>query len=182
MLTTDISQLTYEPTLVLPVSERDHIWGRPGATDELVEYGDYECPFCAAAHPIVQEVKRIMGDRLAFVFRHFPLSNIHPHAHRAAEAAEAAGAQGKFWPMHDILFARQRHLEDRHLLSYADELGLDLRRVAAELASGVHRRRVDEDFRSGILSGVNGTPTFFVNGVRHNGGYDLRSLLAAFDQ
>jgi protein-disulfide isomerase len=180
-LTPDITLLTSEPTLVLPVSERDQILGSPNATDVLVEYGDYECPYCKAAHGVVKEVLRVMGDRLAFVFRHFPLSNVHPYAHQAAEAAEAAGAQGKFWPAHDLLFTQSPVLDMPHLLIYARELGLDVRRFVTELESGVHSRRVDEDFRSGILSGVNGTPTFFVNGVRHNGGYDLRSLLAAFD-
>jgi protein-disulfide isomerase len=167
------------PTLTPPVSDRDHILGRPGAPVTLVEYGDYECPYCAMAHPIVLEVVRQMGDDVRFVFRHFPLARIHPHAERAAEAAEAAGAQGRFWQMHDMLYTHQHALEDPDLLMYADALQLDVRRFAAELQGGVHMPRVRDDFVSGVRSGVNGTPTFFINGRRHDGGYELPTLLAA---
>jgi protein-disulfide isomerase len=174
-----ISQLTYAPSLVLPVSARDHILGRPDATNLLVEYGDYECPYCRAAQPEVETVVRTMGEDLALVFRHFPLSNIHPHAWKAAEAAEAAGAQGSFWEYHSLLFENQQALEVPELVSYAGGLDLDVVRFAAELAAAVHGPKVHEDFRSGILSGVNGTPTFFINGVRHDGGNDAASLLRA---
>lgn len=175
-----VSRLTYVPHLVLPVSDLDHMQGSLNATDTLVEYGDYECPYCRAAQPVVKEVQRLKGDSLAFVYRHFPLSNVHPHAHKAAEAAEAAAAQGRMWEMHDMLFDHQEALDEPHLLAYAEGLGLDVVRFATELSAAVHARRVDEHFRSGVLSGVNGTPTFFVNGIRHDGGYDVESLMSAF--
>jgi protein-disulfide isomerase len=174
-----VSSTLHEPRLTLPVSERDHVLGPATAAVTLVEYGDYECPYCGAAHPSVLQVRQTLGDDLRFAFRHFPLSQIHRHALPAAEAAEAAGAQGKFWEMHDLLFANQHALELDHLLGYAAALGLDLDRFALELAQHTHEPRIREDFMSGIRSGVNGTPTFFVNGVRHNGGYDPESLLAA---
>jgi protein-disulfide isomerase len=147
----------------------------------LTEYGDYECPYCGAAYPIVQKVRRALGPNLRFVFRHFPLSQAHPHAQRAAEAAEAAGAQGEFWKMHDLLFENQDALEDADLLRYAGALKLDADRFARELSAGVHSDRVRRDFRSGVRSGVNGTPTFFINGVRHDAPWDLPTLLAAVE-
>jgi protein-disulfide isomerase len=174
-----MSETLHRPQLTLPVSERDHVLGPETAPVTLVEYGDFECPFCGAAHPSVVQVRQTLGDELRFAFRHFPLSQIHPHALPAAEAAEAAGAQGKFWEMHDMLFANQRALGLDHLLGYAAALGLDLDRFALELEQHTHEPRIREDFMSGIRSGVNGTPTFFVNGVRHNGGYDPESLLLA---
>ena len=169
------------PRLVLPVGERDHIRGPVNAPLTLLEYGDFECPHCGAAHPIVEAVRRRMGRRLRFVFRHFPLANIHPHAEAAAEAAEAAGAQGKFWEMHDRLFEHQEALADEDLLAHADALGLDVERFAAELADGTYAPRVRQDFISGVRSGVNGTPTFYINDVRHDGSYDAASLLAALE-
>jgi protein-disulfide isomerase len=120
-----------------------------------------------------------MGDELRFAYRHFPLTQIHPHAQQAAEAAEAAAVQGRFWELHDLLFTHQDRLTLQDLLGYAAALGLDVPRYALELENHVHAPRVREDFLSGVRSGVNGTPTFFVNGVRHNGGYDLESLLEA---
>jgi protein-disulfide isomerase len=180
MVTRDtISMLTSAPRLVMPVSPRDHILGPIDARSVLVEYGDYECPFCRAAQPVVKAVKAAMGDEVALVFRHFPLSNIHPFAWKAAEAAEAAGAQGAFWEYHDTLFENQEALDVRSLVAYAQELGLDAHRFAEELASDLDAKRVHEDFRSGILSGVNGTPTFFVNGVRYDGGRDPKSMVLA---
>ena len=168
----------YRPQLVLPVSpERDHIRGPVGAPIVLLEYGDYECPFCGAAHPVVQELRRLMGNQMSLVYRHFPLTNVHPHAEPAAEAAEAAGAQGRFWAMHDMLFEHQDALEAEDLLAYAQAIGLDVQRFVRELADGTHRPRVREDFLSGVRSGVSGTPTFYVNGVRHEGPADLQSLL-----
>jgi protein-disulfide isomerase len=167
------------PRLTLPVSERDHVRGPATASMTLLEYGDYECRFCGAAHPVVNEVQRIMGAELAFAYRHFPLTQIHPRAYQAAEAAEAAGAQGRFWVMHDLLFVNQDRLGTQDLLAYAQALGLDLDRFAADLAEHAHAPKLREDYLSGVRSGVNGTPTFFINGVRHNGGYDLESLLAA---
>jgi protein-disulfide isomerase len=120
-----------------------------------------------------------MGDELRFAYRHFPLTQIHPHAQQAAEAAEAAAVQGRFWELHDLLFTHQDRLTLQDLLGYAAALRLDVPRYALELENHVHAPRVREDFLSGVRSGVNGTPTFFVNGVRHNGGYDLESLLEA---
>ena len=165
--------------LTQPVSERDHVQGPPTAPVTLVEYGDYECPYCGAAYPIVEEVKRRLGDRLRFVFRNFPLGNMHPHAEHAAEAAEAAGAQGKFWEMHDELYEHQRALDDEHLEGYAGAVGLDVERFDRDMEGQVYAGRVREDFMSGVRSGVNGTPTFFINGRRHDGSYDLETLLAA---
>jgi protein-disulfide isomerase len=164
----------------MPVSPtRDHIRGQRSAPVMLVEYGDYECPHCGQAHPIVQELLAQAGDVVSLCYRNFPLSQIHPHAFRAAEAAEAAGAQGRFWEMHDTLFENQDALEDEDLVAYAADLGLDLGRFQVELVKGVHAPRVHEDFASGVRSGVNGTPTFFVNGRRHDGPWDLDSLTAA---
>jgi protein-disulfide isomerase len=165
--------------LTQPVGERDHIQGPPTAPVTLVEYGDYECPYCGAAYPIVKEVKRRLGDRLRFVFRNFPLGNMHPHAEHAAEAAEAAAAQGKFWEMHDELYEHQRALDDEHLEGYAGAVGLDVERFDREMEDQLYAGRVREDFMSGVRSGVNGTPTFFINGVRHEGPWDEESLVAA---
>lgn len=167
--------------LTQPVSDRDHAIGPADAPVTLVEYGDYECPHCGRAFPIVQQVRRELGDRLRFAFRNFPLTQIHDHAELAAEVAEAAGAQGKFWPMHEWLFRHQFDLEGEVLLEGAGELGLDVTRIRRELADGTHRDRVREDFATGIRSGVNGTPTFFINGGRHDASFDLETLLAAIE-
>ena len=165
--------------LAPPVNAADHIQGPATAPVTLVEYGDYECPFCGQAHPIVKALRRHFGDRLRFAFRHFPLSQIHPHAYQAAEAAEAAGAQGRFWEMHDLLFEHQDRLGLRDLIGYAGALDLDLERFVADLRGHANAGRLREDFLSGVRSGVNGTPTFFVNGIRHDGGYDPEALLDA---
>lgn len=167
--------------LAPPVSERDHIQGPGTAAVTLVEYGDYECPFCGQAYPIVKEIQRRLGDQLRFVFRNFPLTQSHPHAEHAAEAAEAAGAQDRFWEMHDYLFEHQRALDDAHLLEYATALNLDQARFKHDLTTHTFADRVREDFRSGVRSGVNGTPTFFINGTRHDDSYDLETLLAAIE-
>ena len=168
------------PELTMPVTpDRDHVRGPADATAELVEYGDYECPFCAAAYPAVEDLLAGAGDAIRFAFRHFPMTTVHPHADRAAEAAEAAGAQGRFWPMHELLFANQDRLGDRDLLGYARILDLDVDRFAREMATRAHLDRVREDLMSGVRSGVNGTPTFFTNGVRHDGPHDARSLAEA---
>jgi protein-disulfide isomerase len=155
--------------LTPPVGESDHIAGPSDAPITLVEYGDYECPHCGRAYPIVKSAQRRLGSRLRFVFRTFPLAEAHPHAQHAAEAAEAAGAQGKFWEMHDMIFEHQDALEDEDLVEYAEALGLDTVRLARELLTGVYAKRVRADFRSGVRSGVNGTPTFFLNGLRYDG-------------
>ena len=168
-------------TLTVPVSDRDHGAGPDTAPITLVEYGDYECPHCGAAYPMVKELQRVLGDRLRFVFRNFPLTQIHPHAEHAAESAEAAGAQDRFWEMHDWLFEHQRHLADPQLVRAAESLGLDTARFQRELEDAAHQARVREDFMSGVRSGVNGTPTFFINGRRHDGSWDSAPLLAALE-
>jgi protein-disulfide isomerase len=165
--------------LALPIGGRDHMVGPPDAPAALVEYGDYQCPHCGMAHPVVKTILRHLGRNVCFAFRHFPLAEIHPYALPAAEAAEAAGAQGKFWEMHDLLYENQRALEDRDLLRYAEALDLDLTRFVTELAEHTWEPRVREDFMTGVRSGVNGTPTFFVNGVRHDGPWDAETLIDA---
>ena len=165
--------------LSVPVTRRDHIRGRFDAASTLVEYGDYECPACGAAEPLAQAIQAALGRQLRFVFRNFPLTNIHPHAEHAAEAAEAADAQKSFWEMHDTLFQNQMALEDEDLARYAVALGLDVDRFIEELMSGVYTPRVREDFRGGIKSGVNGTPTFFINGFRYDGPRDLETMIEA---
>jgi protein-disulfide isomerase len=175
-----MSTTEWEAVLATPVTEeRDHIQGPPDAPVTLLEYGDYECPYCGAAYPIIKDVQARMGDRLRFVFRNFPITTSHPHAEQAAEAAEAAGAQGRFWEMHDVLYENQKRLGDDDLRAYAQGIGLDLERFDKELAEHVHAPRVREDFMSGVRSGVNGTPTFFINGARYDDAYDVDTLLAA---
>jgi protein-disulfide isomerase len=164
--------------LSLPVSiKRDHIQGKSDARVTLVEYGDYECPYCGQAYMVVKEIQKQLKDQLRFVFRNFPLTQIHPHAQQTAEAAEAAGVQKKFWDMHDILYENQQALDYYHLVEYATILGLDIERFNNDLFSHVHAGRVREDFISGVRSGVNGTPTFFVNGVRYNDSWDYGTFL-----
>jgi protein-disulfide isomerase len=165
------------PSLKPPLSDRDHIKGLPGAPIELVEYGDFECPHCGRAALVVEQLTQELGERLRFSFRHFPLSKMHPHARSAAQAAEAAGAQGKFWEMHDLLFANASALEPQNLVEYAMLLELDVARFENEMASETYAARVQEDVASGVRSGVNGTPTFFINGRRHNGAYTHESLM-----
>jgi protein-disulfide isomerase len=177
-----MSRQTAATRLQVPVGPRDHILGPDTAPVTLVEYGDFECPFCGMAHPIVKELIHRLGDQLRFVFRHFPLIQMHPHAELAAEAAEAAGAQGKFWEMHDTLFENQDALEPDDLIGYAVELDLDQARFMDELASHAHAPRVLEDLIGGARSGVHGTPTFFINGVRHAGDFDYDTLLGAIEE
>jgi protein-disulfide isomerase len=178
-----MSTTQWEAALTAPVDEeRDHIQGPADAAVTLVEYGDYECPYCGAAYPIVKQVEARMGERLRFVFRNFPITTSHRHAEQAAEAAEAAGAQGRFWEMHDLIYENQSRLGEQDLRAYAAELRLDLERFDQELAEHVRAARVREDFMSGVRSGVNGTPTFYINGVRHDDSYDLETLLAALER
>ena len=165
--------------LNLPVNDRDHIQGPRTASVNLVEYGDYECPYTGQAYPIVKEIQKRLGDKLLFVFRNFPLREIHPHAEHAAEAAEAAATQGKFWEMHDYLFEHQRALDDNHLLKYAETLGINTDIFRREMSGHIYTSLIDKSLGEGIASGVEGTPTFFINGVRHNGSWDLETLLAA---
>jgi protein-disulfide isomerase len=164
--------------LTLPDAARDHIQGPIDAPFLLLEYGDYECPYCGEAYPIVQAVQKQLGDRLCFAFRNFPLTTTHRFAAHAAEAAEAAGAQGRFWEMHDLLFENQDALSDENLAIYAAIAGIDADRVTNEIMTGVHTGRVREDFRYGARAGVNGTPTFFVNGVRYDGAFEADRLIA----
>jgi protein-disulfide isomerase len=166
------------PRLSLPVGQRDHIAGPATAAVTLVEYGDYECPFCKAAEPIVAALREALGDHLRLVFRHFPVTNIHPHAEHAAEVAEAAGAQGEFWDLHPYLFAHQEALDDADLMRYARDLDLDAARVEQELTGHVYRERVREDLTTGMQSGVRGTPTFFIDGNKYDGPPDLQAMLA----
>jgi len=168
--------------LTVPVSDRDHIAGPDDAPVTLVEYGDYECPYCGQAYLIVQHAQQQLGDRLRFVFRNFPLTSSHPHAEQAAEAAEATGAQGQFWPMHDLLYENQNALDIPALAQYADQLGLDLDRFNEDLRDHRYVDRVREDFMSGVRSGVNGTPTFFINGDRYDGNWDAGSLISALEE
>ena len=177
-----MSTTQWSAALTMPVTEdRDHIQGPADAPVTLLEYGDYECPYCGAAYPIVKEVQARIGERLRFVFRNFPITTSHPHAERAAEAAEAAAAQGSFWRMHDVLYENQKRLGDEDLRTYAQQVGLDLDVFDRELAEHVHAARVQEDFMSGVRSGVNGTPTFYVNGARYDDSYDLDTLLGALE-
>jgi len=153
--------------LTQPVGDADHVAGPADAPVTLVEYGDFECPSCRKAWPMVKEFQRRLGTNLRFVFRHFPLTKLHPNAEHAAEAAEAASTQGAFWQMYDRLFERQFALEDDNLIEYASELGLDADRVRVALEGGTYRARVKADVLSGLKSGVTGTPTFFINGERY---------------
>jgi protein-disulfide isomerase len=166
-------------SLDTPLGAVDHVVGAPDAPYELVMYGDFECPFCAAAQGILARVRSRLGDDLRFGFRHFPIPERHPHAEHAAEVAEAAAAQDAFWPMHDALYAARGHLTDRDLVATARELGLDADRLAAELEMHAHAERVAADVASGRRSGVTGTPGFFVNGRLHDDAYDAGSLVAA---
>jgi protein-disulfide isomerase len=167
--------------LVPPVGETDRVRGPQDAPVTLVEFGDYDCPYTVRAHAVVRGLRRRLGDGLCFVFRAFPLTRIHAHAQAAAEAAEAAAAQGRFWEMHDRLFEAHRRLEDADLKRYAGEVGLDGERFERETEEHAHAGRVREDLRSGLRSGVRGTPTFFINGVRHDGSHDFETLLAALE-
>ena len=170
-----------EGSLTPPVSEQDHARGGVEAPVTVVEYGDFECPFCGEAYRIVRQLERRYGDRVRFVFRHYPLPDVHPYAQRAAEAAEAAAAQGKFWEMHNYLFEHQPSLAVSDLLRSAAALSLDVDRIRTELEGRVSRDRVLADIASGRQSGVSGTPTFFVNGRLMDRGWDLRTLTAAID-
>jgi protein-disulfide isomerase len=172
-------QLIGPQRLRVPVNARDHMQGSPNAPVTLVEYGDYECPFCGRAHPVVKLLQYRLGDVMAFVFRNFPLTEVHPHAFHAAEAAESVGArvgERAFWRMHDLIYEHQQDspnaLDDRHLVLYASQAGANPRVVAADLMNDTFADRVRQDFMGGVRSGVNGTPTFFVNGYRYNGAWD----------
>jgi protein-disulfide isomerase len=167
--------------LRIAVNLDDHIQGDPTAECSLVEYGDYECPYCGEAYPIVKRLQKHFGKRLSLVFRNFPLAQIHPWAEQAAEVAEFAGAQGKFWEMHDLLYENQERLGEALFPKLAEKLGLSTSQLQTAIANQTYRARVRADFSGGARSGVNGTPTFFVNGQRHNGPFDFDSLSEAIE-
>jgi protein-disulfide isomerase len=165
--------------LKVPVTPQDHRLGPHDAPVTLVEYGDYECPACGMAHPVTKMLTRHFQDRLRFVFRNFPLAQVHPNAQAAAETAEFAAAQGRFWEMHDALYENQAQMGLPLFVALAEALGLSGNELADALADGRYRPKVREDFMGGVRSGVNGTPTFFVNGRRHDGSFSYESLAAA---
>jgi protein-disulfide isomerase len=169
-------------SLVIPVGKDDHVLGPADAPVTLVEYGDYECPACGAAYPMVKAIQKRLGAKLRFVFRNMPLNEIHPNAELAAEAAEAAGAQGKFWEMHDALYEHQDEFGPELGRILARRLRLDMSRFEEDLVSRRFRDHVKRDFMGGVRSGVNGTPTFFVDGLRYDGILDEQSLEAVLRQ
>jgi protein-disulfide isomerase len=166
-------------SLAIEVNEKDHVLGPPDAPVTLVEYGDFQCPYCRAAHFVLRNVLANMGDEMRFVFRHMPLTQVHPMAEMAAEASEAAGAQGQFWPYHDGLYENQDALSPALIMALAKRLGLDLDRFADDLQSHRFAGKVKEDFIGAVRSGAAGTPTFFINGEHYQGAYDEESLTEA---
>lgn len=165
--------------LKVPVGPTDHIQGPADAPVTLVEYGDYQCPSCGRAYPIVKALQKRLGKRLRFVFRNFPLREMHPNAEVAAETAEFAATHNKFWEMHDLIYENQQDLSDRLLSDLAQRLKLDAKSLAKALESGEFADRVQKDFSGGVRSGVNGTPTFFINGQRHDEDFELETLSRA---
>lgn len=175
-----MSEPTYQK-LTPPVQSYDHVIGAAHAPVTVVEFGDFECPNCKQAAPAVQLLLEKFAERVRFVFRHFPLVEVHPHALLAAQAAEAASAQGKFWEMHDLLFENQAHLKPQQLHGYAERLGLDMARYTAEMDDEIYLQRVREHMESARQSAVRGTPTFFINGRLHDVSYGLRTLFDAVE-
>lgn len=161
---------------------RDHIQGPANAPLTLLEFGDYQCPYCGVAYPVVKRLQQTLGKKLCFVFRNFPLTQAHPYALAAAEAAEAAALQGKFWEMHDLIYENQESLEPDILPKWAAEAGLDLEKFGAAIRHGDVTKRIKEDRTSAISSGVNGTPCFFINGARYDDIPDYESLRAALEE
>jgi protein-disulfide isomerase len=162
-----------------PFSEKDHFQGEIKAPLELLEYGDFQCPYCGRAYPIIKRVQSRLGKDLRFVFRNFPLTDAHPQAYTAALAAEAAGRQDAFWKMHDFLYEKQESMSGPHFLNgLATSLGLDIAKFEADLHDAAIAKKVDDDFESGVRSGVNGTPGFFINGLRYDDDWDEESLIA----
>ena len=170
------------PKLKTVVTPEDHVQGPEDAEVTLVEYGDYECPHCGRAYAVIKRVQKHFGKRLRFVFHNFPLNEMHPHAESAAESAEFAGTHGKFWEMHDLLFENQERLSEVLYFELAEELGLSQTALRQALEEGKFTARVRADFSSGVRSGVNGTPTFFINGMRHEGPFDYETLLLAIQE
>jgi protein-disulfide isomerase len=165
--------------LAVPVSERDHKEGSLNARCTLVEYGDYECSHCGEAYPIVKRLQKEFGEELLFVFRNFPLNQIHEHAEHAAETAEFAAASDRFWQMHDLLFENQENLEDNSLVRLATQLHLSGDKLSKTLEEGTYRDHIKAEFMGGVRSGVNGTPTFFIDGQRHDSSFDFADLAGA---
>ena len=167
--------------LRVPVSHDDHVQGPDDAPVTLVEYGDYQCPYCSAAHPVVKALQNRFGDQLRFVFRHFPLTEIHPLAEPASETAEFAGAHGRFWDMHDALYENQDQLGIPLFFALTGALGLSEVELRDSLEEHRFAGRIKRDVLGGVRSGVNGTPSFFINGQRHDAGYDFPHLAAAIE-
>ncbi len=170
------------PRLTHPVNRNDHIQGSESAVVTLLMYGAYECPFCVEGNKTVKRLQSELGEKLRFIFRHFPRTNIHPHAEAAAEVAEAAGEQNKFWEMHDMLFENYTRLDGEHLVGYAEALGLDMERFDRAITGRVYIQKVREDLVSGIESGVRGTPTYFINDVKHIGSGQFETLVGAIGE
>jgi protein-disulfide isomerase len=173
---------THAMSLAVPPEPTDHLLGSEHARVTLIEYGDFECPSCKVAATTPKLLLERYPNKIRFIFRHFPLQDAHPHAVMAAEVAEAAAGQGKFWSMHDVLFENQSHLEAHHLRGYAERLGLDMARYTAEMDDEIYLQRVREHMESGKESGVRGTPTFFVNGRIHDVSFGLRALFDAVEE
>ncbi len=165
--------------LTTPIDASDHVIGNQNSNITMLEYGDFECPHCGEVYGIVKDILKVYGNQILFSYRHFPLTEIHPHAEQASEASESAGSAGKFWEMHNALFEHQDALDEASLVRYAQALGLDADKFVNDLASRIYKTKVDRDFISGVRSGVNGTPTFYVNGVRHDGSYYYKNLIRA---
>ena len=159
------------------ISNKDHSTGSDDAPIQLLEYGDYQCPHCGHAHPIIKSIVKALGKDIKFVFRNFPLQEAHPDAVPAAVSSEAAALQGKYWEMHDTLFEHQQHLSAEHLFLYADKTGLNVEQFASDIQKDELLNKVQGDFESGVRSGLNGTPTFFVNGVKYNGSWEKADFL-----
>lgn len=167
--------------LKVSISNDDHIQGNRHAPVRLVEYGDYQCPYCAAAHPVVKKLQKHYGQDLCFVFRHFPLNEIHPFAETAAEAAEFAAEANAFWPMHDLIFENQKHLSLPTFVALSEQLGLPVESLEYAIMTRKYEQKIKKDFLSGLRSGVNGTPTFYINNERYNGELNFEGLISAID-
>ena len=171
--------MNHEAKLRIPVSDADHARGPVHAPIVLVQYGDYQCPHCGAAYPITEQLQETLKGEMRFVFRHFSMTQIHPEALNAARAAEAAGMQGRFWQMHSMLFENQDSLRVGNLLAFATATRLVLKKFAKDMESAYVEEKIQEDFRGGVRSGVNGTPTFFINGLRYDGDWAYEPFLMA---
>ncbi len=168
--------------LTPPLNKKDHIQGSPNALIELVEFGDYQCPHCGIAYRIIKEIQKALDNKLKFIFRNFPLSEAHPYALPAAIAAEAAGKQNQFWEMHDIIYENQLALSEVAFFKFAKVLGLSIPAFEKDLQDESLVKKIEADFESGIKSGVNGTPSFFINGYKYEGSYDFESLLQGIQE